>query len=217
MSQPIEAKDPAPIVTWLETQRTSMRFKSELIGLDEVRDWSRDERGNVRHKGGHFFDIEGATVEAGEVREVKSWDQPITTQRDAGLLGMLARETPERGIEFLLQAIAECGNIGVLQLGPSIHSTSSSIGRTHAGERLPMMEVVNAKSGVRVVYRANHTEEGSRFWKRYNQNVVVYLDDESVIETNLRMFRWASLSQIKELALMDNLLSPFVKTILMPL
>jgi oxidase EvaA len=38
-----------------------------------------------------------------------------------------------------------------------------------------------------------------------------------VIETDLTMFCWASLSQIRELALMDNLLSPFVKTILLPL
>jgi hypothetical protein len=31
------------------------------------------------------------------------------------------------------------------------------------------------------------------------------------------MTRWASLSQIKELALIDNVLRPFVKTILLPL
>ena len=30
-----------------------------------------------------------------DVREVISWDQPIMTQSDGGLLGMLARETPE--------------------------------------------------------------------------------------------------------------------------
>ena len=33
----------------------------------------------------------------------------------------------------------------------------------------------------------------------------------------MTMFCWASLSQIKELALMDNVLNPFVKTILAPL
>jgi hypothetical protein len=38
-----------------------------------------------------------------------------------------------------------------------------------------------------------------------------------VIETDMKMFYWASLSQIKELALNDNVLNPFVKTILMPL
>ena len=80
-----------------------------------------------------------------------------------------------------------------------------------------MVEVLTAKAGVRIVYRAEHNEEGGRFWQKSNENVVAFLDDERVIETDLTMFCWSSLSQIKELALMDNLLSPFVKTILLPL
>jgi dTDP-4-dehydro-6-deoxy-alpha-D-glucopyranose 2,3-dehydratase len=216
-SRAIEPRDPAPILAWRETHRSSIQFRSVLIGLDQVRDWSRDEHGNIRHKSGQFLNIEGARVEGGDVREVTSWDQPIMTRLDGGLLGMLARETPKKGVEFLLQAIAECGNIDVLQLGPSIQSTWPHIGRERPGKRPPMIEVFAAETGVRIVYRANHTEEGSRFWKRSNQNVVIFLDDERVIETDLKMFYWASLSQIKELALMDNVLNPFVKTILMPL
>jgi oxidase EvaA len=216
-SQAIEPSDPAPILAWRETRRSSIQFKSELIGLDRVRDWSRDEHGSLRHKNSGFFDIEGARVEGGDVREVKSWDQPIMTQTGEGLLGMIAREAPRKGVEFLLQAIAECGNIDVLQLGPSIQNTGSSAGLEHAENHLPMAEVLTAKTGVNVVYRANHTEEGSRFWKRSNQNFVMFVEDEAVIETDLKMFYWASLSQIKALALMDNILNPFVKTILMPL
>jgi oxidase EvaA len=33
----------------------------------------------------------------------------------------------------------------------------------------------------------------------------------------MAMFYWASLSQIRELATIDNVLSPFVKTIIAPL
>jgi len=33
----------------------------------------------------------------------------------------------------------------------------------------------------------------------------------------MTMFCWASLSQIRELTLMDNVVSPFVKTIVAPL
>ena len=216
-SRPIEPKDPAPILAWHEQQRGSIQFKSHLIGLDQVRDWSRDEQGNLQHKSGQFFRVEGARVNSGNVREVTSWDQPIFTQIDGGVLGMVARETAEKGVEFLLQSIAECGNMGVLQLGPTIQSTWSNIRRAHAGRRPPMLEVLTAEAGVRIVYRANHNEEGGRFWKKSNENVVAFLDDERVIETDLKMFYWASLSQIKELALMDNVLNPFVKTILLPL
>ena len=72
--------------------RSSIQFKADLIGLDEVRDWSRDEKGNVRHKSGQFFGIEGVRTESGALREVASWDQPIYTQPEGGILGLIARE-----------------------------------------------------------------------------------------------------------------------------
>jgi oxidase EvaA len=217
VSRKIEPKDPAPILAWHEKHRRSIQFKSELVGLDQLHDWSRDERGNLQHKSGQFFRVEGARVDSGEVREVATWDQPIFTQLDGGVLGIVSRETSSDGVQFLLQAIAECGNIGTLQLGPTIQSTWSNIRRAHAGRRPPMLEVLTAEAGVRIVYRANHNEEGGRFWKKSNENVVAFLDDERVVQTDLKMFYWASLSQIKELALMDNVLNPFVKTILLPL
>lgn len=217
LSRKIEPRDPAPILAWHQEHRRSVVFKSELIGIDQLRDWSRDEHGNLKHKSGQFFRVEGARVDSDNVREVATWDQPILTQPDGGVLGMVARETAEHGVQFLVQAIAECGNIGTVQLGPTIQSTWSNIRRAHAGRRPPMLEVLSAESGVRIIYRANHNEEGGRFWLKSNENVVAFLDDESVIETDLRTFYWTSLSQIRELALMDNVLNPFVKTILMPL
>lgn len=214
----IEPKDPAPILAWCMKLRNSIQFKADLIGLDEVRDWSRDEHGNVRHKTGQFFAIQGVRIEsASDLREVKSWDQPIFTQLDGGLLGLVARESAQGGIEFLLHAKAEPGNIGILQLGPTIQSTWSNVRRAHAGKLPPMVEVLTATAGVRIVYRAEHNEEGGRFWQKSNENVVAFLDDEGVIKTDMTMFCWSSLTQIKELALMDNVLNPFVKTILAPL
>ena len=88
----------------------------DLIGLDEVRDWSRDDKGNVRHKSGQFFGIEGVRTESGALREVASWDQPIYTQPEGGILGLIAREHAAKSVEFLLNAKAEPGNIGVLHL-----------------------------------------------------------------------------------------------------
>jgi oxidase EvaA len=216
-SEAIEPKDPAPVLAWREQRRAAIQFKADLIGLDEVRGWSRDDNGNVRHKSGQFFGVEGVRIESGELREVASWDQPIYTQPEGGILGMISRESTGKGVEFLLQAKAEPGNIGVLQLCPTIQSTWSNIRRAHAGKRPPMVEVLTAENGVRIVYRAEHNEEGGRFWRKSNENVIAFVDDERVIETDMTMFYWASLSQIKELALIDNVLSPFVKTILLPL
>ena len=216
-SRAIEPKDPAPVLAWRRQQCDRIRFKADLIGLDEVRGWSRDEMGNVRHNSGQFFGVEGVRIESGDMREVAAWEQPIFTQLEGGILALLARESATNGIEFLLNAKAEPGNIGYIQLSPTIQSTWSNIRRAHAGKRPPMVEVLAAETGVRMVYRAEHNEEGGRFWQKSNENVIAFLDDERVIETDMAMFCWASLSQIRELALIDNVLSPFVKTILLPL
>jgi oxidase EvaA len=156
-------------------------------------------------------------VESGDLREVASWDQPIYTQTEGGILALLARETAADGVQFLLNGKPEPGNIGTIQFSPTIQSTWSNIRRAHAGKRPPMVEALIAERGVRFVYRAEHNEEGGRFWRKSNENIIAYLDDERVIETDMAMFCWASLSQIKELALIDNVVSPFVKTIVVPL
>jgi oxidase EvaA len=192
-SAAIEPKDPAPILAWREERCRAITFKAELIGLEGVR------------------------VESGALREVTSWDQPIYTQPEGGVLGLLSRETPDHGVQFLLYAKAEPGNIGVLQLAPSVQSTWSNIRRAHGGKLSPMLEVLTATSGVRTIYRAEHNEEGGRFWRKSNENIIVFVEDEGVIQSDMAMFYWASLSQIRELATIDNVLSPFVKTIIAPL
>ena len=69
-----------------------------------------------------------------------------------------------------------------------------------------------------LVYKSSHNEEGSRFWKKSNQNQIWMCDPEALsLKYNSELFIWASLSQIKSLALMDNILNPYVKTIIAPL
>lgn len=212
-----EPVDPAPILAWRDKLRASIQFNAKLIPVNEIRKWKADSGGNIRHESGLFFGVEGVRVEAGTVREVSGWDQPILTQVEGGLLVLVARETETDGVQFLLQAKAEPGNIGILQLVPSMQATWSNLKRAHQGRNPPLTEVMNAERGIRWVYRAEHNEEGGRFWQKSNENVIVFVEDESIITSDLTMFTWTSLSQLRELALVDNVLSTFVKAIIAPL
>jgi oxidase EvaA len=214
----VEPQDPAPVLAWLEAKRARIVFDAELIPLSQVRRWAPDQQGNVRHDSGQFFAVEGARIRTGgDLREVREWDQPIFTQPEGGILGMVAREVSGAGVQLLLQAKAEPGNLGKLQLVPSLQCTWSNIRRAHQGGSPPLTELLAAEDGVRWIYRAMHNEEGGRFWRKSNENLILFLNDERLITTDLAMFYWASLSQIKRLALLDNVLSPFVKTIIAPL
>jgi len=211
-----EATDPQPLLDWRDARHKVVFFETELIPLKDVRDWHTDEGGNIRHKSGQFFGVDGVRTRTGGREVSGGWDQPIFTQPDGGVLAMVARETEAEGVQFLLQARTEPGNLGPIQLAPSLQCTNSNLRRAHQGKAPPLSELLDHPH-VRTVYSAEHNEEGGRFWKKSNVNIVLFMDDPRMLDEQMDGFGWASMSQVKALALIDNVLSPYVKTILAPL
>jgi oxidase EvaA len=218
VSSKVEDHDPAPLLEWLEEKRKSPSFTAHLIGVSELENWSTDANtGNIGHQSGLFFSVEGVRVTSTGLREVNNWDQPIFNQLEGGILALICRE--EQGkILFLLNAKAEPGNIGTFQFAPTLQATWSNLRGAHQGSRPPFAEIVLGESSARLVYSALHNEEGGRFWMKTNSNQVFLVDTRKInLVYNAEQYVWASLSQIKALSLVDNVLNPFVKTIIAPL
>jgi oxidase EvaA len=214
----LEPRDPSELLDWLEARRKEIPFSAELIPLREVAGWHQADNGNIRHATGQFFRIEGVRVKSAPgVREMAGWDQPIFTQSEGGILALLCRETPGRGIEFLLQAKADPGNIGYLQLCPTIQSTWENIRGLQGAKRALFAECLEPSANIRVVYRSKHNEEGSRFWQKSNENMILFVEDTSRLTIDETTYRWASLSQIKQMILLDNVVGPYVRTVVAPL
>ena len=214
-----EEQDPLPLIKWLETVRSKQIFNSHLIDLYDLDAWYVENKtGNIHSRSGEFFSIKGARVasKAG-IREIQSWDQPIFTQKEGGVLALIAKEQSSQ-ILFLLHAKAEPGNIDTFQLSPTVQASWSNLRQSHKGNRPSFTEVILKEVPSTLVYASSHNEEGSRFWKKSNQNQIWMCDPEALsLDYNSELFVWASLSQIKSLALMDNILNPYVKTIIAPL
>jgi dTDP-4-dehydro-6-deoxy-alpha-D-glucopyranose 2,3-dehydratase len=214
----LESKDPSELLAWLEARRRDVPFSAELIPLRDVADWHQADNGNIQSATGQFFRIEGVRVRSAlGVREISGWDQPILTQADGGILALLCRDKPGRGIEFLLQAKADPGNIGYLQFCPTIQSTWENIRGLKGAKRAPFAECLDASENIRLIYRSKHNEEGSRFWRKSNENMILFVEDAGQLAINDRTHRWASLSQIKEMMLLDNIVGPYVRTVVAPL
>jgi oxidase EvaA len=218
-SKDVEARDPSTVLAWLDQKRKAPAFEAHLVGLSDLASWYVEERtGDVHSDSGAFFSIQGVRVTSeGGLREVSSWDQPIFTQKEGGVLALIAKqEGPE--ILFLLNAKAEPGNIGVFQLSPTVQASWSNLNRAHKGKRPPFTEVVLGEVPSRLVYESLHNEEGSRFWRKSNRNQIWLVDwSQTPLDYDPRSFVWASLSQIKAMILLDNIVNPYVKTIVAPL
>jgi dTDP-4-dehydro-6-deoxy-alpha-D-glucopyranose 2,3-dehydratase len=218
LSLELEPRDPAEILDWLEQRRKEIPFSAELIPLRDVANWGQDDNGNICNITGQFFRIEGVRIRSVPgLREIADWDQPILTQAEGGVLALICREVAGRGVEFLLQAKADPGNIGYLQLCPTIQSTWENIRGLKGASRAPFAELLEPSQNVRVIYRSKHNEEGSRFWQKSNENMILFVEDISRLAISASTWRWASLSQIKQMTLLDNVVGPYVRTVIAPL
>ena len=214
----VEDRDPTALLDWMRDKRRETMFSARVIGVSELRGWhSGGETGNIYHESGKFFSVEAVRVNSLGLREVNDWDQPIFTQKEGGVLALICkREGPK--IQFLLHAKAEPGNIGIFQFAPTLQATWSNLKQAHLGKRPIFAEILLGEVPARLVYSALHNEEGGRFWMKTNSNQIYLMDpSEFQLAYDQDQYVWASLSQIKAMALVDNILNPFVKTIIAPL
>ncbi len=198
------------VAEWLAERQRTHRHRVRQVGLDELDGWySEPGTGNLRHRSGRFFSVEGVEV-ATDGREVGSWAQPIVVQPESGILGILTRDFG--GVpHFLLQAKMEPGNINLLQLSPTVQATRSNYSRVHLGRSVPYLEHFVAPRRGRIVYDALQSEQGAWFLRKRNRNMIVRTTGDVPVRDG---FCWLTLEQIGGLLSMENLVNMDTRTVL---
>lgn len=209
-----ESKSITEILRWRKKLLKKNNIKSKLINIDQCEDWSLDKNNNISHKSGQFFKIQAVKITGASKREVKSWTQPIFTQKHGGILAFISRYTKKRGVEFLLEAKTEPGDGNDIKIAACFQATQSNINRAHGGRLPKYYDIVIEQKGAKLIYCAAHNEEGARFWKKSNLNLIVMLNNPYDRRITGENYKWASLTQIKKISLLNNIINPFVKTIL---
>lgn len=191
---------------WFERAQSG-RFRVDRIAFAELDGWAFDGgTGNLVHRSGRFFTVEGLRVNAG----FRSWDQPIIVQREAGILGILAREF-DGVLHLLMQAKMEPGNANLLQLSPTVQATPSNYLGVHNGGPVPYLDYFTGRRRVRVLADGLQSGHGARFYRKANRNVIVEPVGDVPVEAG---FCWLTLGQIGELLRHDNLVNLDTRTIL---
>ena len=207
-----ENYDIKKVLIWLKKRVKEDKTKVKKITINDLKDWNVHSNGNIFHKSNQFFSLQGIQTENATNREIKKWDQPILFQKHGGILAILVREKNSK-IEFLLNARREPGDgKGELKLCPSFSATQSNMNLAHGGKRTELSElIINSKN---VIGKTLHYEEGARFWKKPNKNLLIFLEKKNYKKIKNKNFIWLNLAQIKKLNLINGIINPFVKTIL---
>lgn len=189
---------------WFEEQRAANTMSVRKIPVSECRGWVVEEgTGYIRHESGEFFAVETVEVTMSATREVGAggWCQPVMTQvgDDGGILG-LVRKRFDGVPHYLVQAKAEPGNYGLVQLSPAMQATFSNLKRAHGGN-LPTYAwffYPEVPERCRLLADVWFTEDGGRLFNKRNRGVIVELPPDEDVEL-VDEYRWVSLWQIKRL------------------
>ena len=203
---------------WFLEQRKNSRMRVSEIPIADCRMWKiESETGNISHESGEFFKIHGIRVDL-DSREVGKggWDQPILTQVgfDGGLLGIL-RQRFDGIPHYLIEAKAEPGNYGNLQLSPTLQATFSNLNRAHKGKKPLFSEYFEKpdENNCKLLFNQWLSEDGGRLYLKRNKGMLVEVH-EGVIDEIPDNFIWLSMWQIKQLLNENAWINPHIRGII---
>ena len=203
------------IIEWFNKKREESDMIVEEVGIKELDKWNiENETGNITHDSGGFFQVIGVKVTNTFDREVgkKGWTQPMIGKNPGGILGIIMKRV--NGVpHYLLQAKAEPGNIGKLQLSPTLQATTSNLLKAHGGSKPLFAEYFDEENNPNIIYAKWQSEDGGRFHLKSNYNMIVEVKEAKDLQIP-DSFIWVTLYQIKQLMKIENFVGPHVRGII---
>jgi oxidase EvaA len=195
---------------WFEGCCRANLFSVDRIPLSGLREWREHPRtGNLVHETGRFFTVEGLSARTGPGPD-DGWMQPIIHQPEIGVLGIVVKEF-DGVLHLLMQAKMEPGNVGLVQLSPTVQATRSNYIGVHNGRGITHLEYFAEPGRARVLVDVLQSEQGSWFLHKRNRNMIVEALDDVPEHPD---FRWLTLAQVHELLRQDNIVNMDARSVL---
>jgi oxidase EvaA len=203
------------VINWFNKKREESDMTVQEIGINDLDKWNVSSRtGNISHESNGFFEVIGVKVSNTFDREVgkEGWTQPMIANNPGGILGLLIKKI--NGVpHYLLQAKAEPGNIGKLQLSPTLQATTSNLLKAHGGTKPLFAEYFDKSNNPKIIYAKWQSEDGGRFHLKSNYNMIVEIEESKELEIP-DYFIWVTLFQIKQLLKIENFVGPHIRGII---
>lgn len=193
------------VISWITRLKAFAELDVERIPLNEVADWTKDEN-SIFHRDHKYFEVIAVQAEIGN-REVASWTQPLVKSAQEGLIAFIIKKI--NGVyHFLVQAKMESGNFDIIELAPTVQCLTGNYRKGLNEYDVDFIDYVlePGKHGAVVHYSAFQSEEGGRFFKEQNKNMIVEVGEDFPVELPEK-FIWMTLHQIKTFIKFNNYLN----------
>ena len=162
-----------------------MKLLVKRINWSGCHQWKMDET-SLHHQSRRYFSV---VFVRDQWRERMMIDQP-----EIGILGFLvAGNGPDR--RWLVQLKSEPGNVGFVQIAPTVQATRSNYERVHGGRPTPFLAFFaeSGKTGMDVL----GSEQGDRFLNKFNRNCKRLVSEDSVLPEAGEQYCWLSNEELK--------------------
>lgn len=188
------------IIYWITALKVKFELKINKKSLFDLKDWVISNS-IIEHKDNRFFKVIGVKVEIGN-REVTTWHQPLIEPRDEGICAFIIKEI-DGIIHFLVQAKLEAGNFDILEIAPTVQCSSVYSEIEEDQKIIPFLKDVLNANNDQVIFDTLQSEEGGRFYREQNRNIIVKVNDKFSTEVPER-FTWLTLNQLKKFIVFNN-------------
>lgn len=184
---------------WLKTNSIKNKLYIKKVKLNELSQWKFNGK-KIFHKKNNFFNIQAFNFKKKNFK----WSQPLIVQKESGILGIIKKRIKDKDY-YLLQAKNEPGNIGGLQISPTVQATKSNYLRKHGGKKTPYLSFFNKKNiKNRILSKSQLSEQGTRFLEKFNNNILVETKNKIFKRKN---FYWFTKKDIKKMLKKKNVLN----------
>lgn len=188
-------------LSWLTGLKAKYDLFVNFCPINEMPGWRKTEMEIVRDDE-KYFKIIGVNVTISN-REVASWCQPLVQPMQQGLCGFIIKKI--NGVyHFLVQAKLECGNFDVIELAPTVQCLTGNI--YDYPSMPPFTEYILKAVKSQIIFDTLQSEEGGRFYKEQNRNIMIEVGDDFPTEVPSR-YTWMTLRQIYKFLRFNNYLN----------
>jgi len=189
------------IITFLTQLKSIYDLRVTQCPLDSMAHWSIDDY-EIFHEERKFFKAVAVDVHI-ESREVAHWTQPMIEPAQEGLCAFICKEI-DGLLHFAVQAKLECGNYDIIEFAPTVQTLTGNYKTTE--ESLPFLDYVLNCDKTQVYFDTLQSEEGGRFYKEQNRNMIILAGDEIPVQLPEK-FIWMTLNQLYTFLKFNNYLN----------
>jgi len=190
------------VITFLTQFKSIYDLEIRRVPLNKMQNWIFSES-EIYHEELKYFKVIAVDVEIGN-REVVKWSQPMIEPMQEGLCAFVCKEINGL-LHFAVQAKLECGNHDIIEFAPTVQCLTGNYRQTQEGA-LPFLHyVLNAKPE-QIIFDTLQSEEGGRFYREQNRNIIIIAGDEVPIKLPDK-YIWMTLNQLYTFQKFNNYLN----------